>query len=57
MCVCVCVCVCVFSGVEGYVCMCKKRVMFVVPLLNSSLCYISFMLFMCFFFCLKQKRK
>jgi hypothetical protein len=57
VCVCVCVCVCVFSGVEGYVCMCKKRVMFVVPLLNSSLCYISFMLFMCFFFCLKQKRK
>jgi hypothetical protein len=34
-----------------------QRVMLVVPLLNSSICYFSFTLFMCFFRCLKQKRK
>ncbi len=31
-------------------------VMLVVPLLNSSICYFSFMLFMCCFCCLEQKR-
>jgi hypothetical protein len=29
--------------------------MLVVPLLSSSICFFSFMLFMCFFCCLKQK--
>jgi hypothetical protein len=33
----------------------NKRVMLVVPLLNSSIYYFSFTMFMCFFHCLERK--
>jgi hypothetical protein len=45
-----------FIYTNSYIQNCIKRVMLVVLLLNSSICYFSFSLFMCFFRFLERKR-